>query len=85
MKPHTTNGWNESLSSPLMFRINYTSPGLHEILGTKEDSGDTSLTNTDSGKTILYFSIQVQFIFIYHSAMFFFLVITVLLGIQNLI
>lgn len=74
MKPHTTNGWNESLSSPLMFQINYTSPGLHEILGTKEDSGDTgdtSLNNTDSEKQ-LYFSVQIQFIFIFNSAIIFF-------------
>lgn len=70
MKPHTTNGWNESLSSPLMFQINYTSPGLHEILGTKEDSGDTSLNNTDSEKQ-LYFSVQIQFIFIFNSAIIF--------------
>ncbi len=74
MKPHTTNGWNESLSSPLMFQINYTSPGLREILGTKEDSGDTgdtSLNNTDSEKQ-LYFSVQIQFIFIFNSAIIFF-------------
>jgi len=74
VKPHTTNGWNESLSSPLMFQINYTSPGLREILGTKEDSGDTgdtSLNNTDSEKQ-LYFSVQIQFIFIFNSAIIFF-------------